>query len=100
MPCAVLSSCKVVKFTALYTAALAALQMWLGYNQSVRPCQSGLTLNVDMTFAAFVKAQPLASLVAHAAGLANKDDLKSQPLKEMQVKAVNTQIRGIQVGGS
>ena len=79
--------------------ALAALQMRLGYNQSVRPCQSGLTLNVDITFAAFVKAQPLASFIAQVAGFANKDDLKCRPLNKRQVNMVNGQIRGMQVGG-
>ena len=97
-PCAAPKSCKA-KFTALSTVALAALQMWVGYNQSVRPCQSGLTLNVDITFAAFVKAQPLAALVAHAAGFASADDLKRRPLNKVQVNMVNRQIRGIQVGG-
>ena len=99
MPCATPKSCKVAKCTALYAVALAALQMWVGYNQSVRPCQSGLTLNVDITFAAFVKAQPLASLVAHAAGFASEEDLRRRPLNKVQVNMVNRQIRGIQVGG-
>lgn len=72
-------------------------EMWVGYNQSVRPCQSGLTLNVDITFAAFVTAQPLASLVAHAAGFAHKDDLERRPLNKVQVNMVNRQIRGIQI---
>ena len=98
VPCAVPKSCKNVTST-LYPVALAVLQMWVGYNQSVRPCQSGLTLNVDLTAAAFVTAQPLAYLVAHAAGFANKDDLKHRPLSKLQVNTVNMQIRGIQVGG-
>ena len=99
MPCAVLQSYKVVIFT-FYPVALAALQIWQGYNQSVRPCQSGPTLNVDITFGAFVTAQPLTSLVAHAAGFANQDDLKRRALDKTQVYMVNKQIRGIQVGGS
>ena len=32
-------------------------QVWLGYQQSLRPCESGLTLNVDLAATAFLQVQ-------------------------------------------
>ena len=35
------------------------MQVWLGYTQSLRPTQSGLTLNMDMAATAFLEVQPV-----------------------------------------
>ena len=32
-------------------------KVWLGYQQSLRPCESGLTLNVDLAATAFLQVQ-------------------------------------------
>jgi hypothetical protein len=35
------------------------LQVWLGYKQSLRPCENGLTLNIDVAATAFLSPQPV-----------------------------------------
>ncbi|DBA81155.1 TPA: Protein argonaute-3 [Trebouxia sp. C0005] len=40
-------------------------QVWIGYNQSLRPCQSGLTFKMDITAAAFLEGQPMLQLIAN-----------------------------------
>lgn len=37
-------------------------EVWLGYYQSLRATQAGLTLNVDMSAMAFVRSMPMVSL--------------------------------------
>ena len=37
----------------------APLQVWLGYNQSLRALEMGLTLNVDVASTAFIQEQVL-----------------------------------------
>jgi hypothetical protein len=39
------------------SAAAARAQVWLGYQQSLRPCETGLTLNVDLAATAFLQPQ-------------------------------------------
>jgi len=36
-------------------------EVWLGYYQSLRATQAGLTLNVDMSAMAFVRSMPMVS---------------------------------------
>lgn len=36
---------------------LGPRKVWLGYQQSLRPCESGLTLNVDLAATAFLQVQ-------------------------------------------
>lgn len=38
-------------------------EVWLGYYQSLRATQAGLTLNVDMSAMAFVRSMPMVSCV-------------------------------------
>lgn len=44
------------------------LQAWIGYSQSLRPCENGLTLNVDMVCTAFLQELPVPKFLAEAAG--------------------------------
>ena len=69
------------------------LQVWIGYNQSLRPCQSGLTLNMDITAAAFLEGQPMLQLIGSTVGMQNL----SGGLNPAQVRVVNKAIRGVQV---
>lgn len=38
-------------------------QVWLGYQQSLRVSEMGLTLNVDVASTAFVEAQPVRQFI-------------------------------------
>ena len=39
------------------------VDLWFGHKQSVRPCQGGIFLNLDLAAGAFVKAQTVISLL-------------------------------------
>ncbi len=67
--------------------------VWIGYNQSLRPCQSGLTLNMDITAAAFLEGQPMLQLIGSTVGMQNV----SGGLNPGQVRSINKAIRGVQV---
>ena len=67
--------------------------MWIGYNQSLRPGQSGLTLNTDITAAAFLEGQPMLQLIGGTVGMQNI----SGGLNPQQVRLINKAVRGVQV---
>ena len=68
----VLATCTNVH-TSMSTAndVIACLQVWLGHFQSVRPLESGLTLNVDITATAFLQSRPCMNHLLEMAGMAN-----------------------------
>ena len=43
-------------------------QVWLGYTQSLRPTQCGLTVNMDMAATAFLEVQPVIDFLMRAVG--------------------------------
>jgi len=69
--------------------------VWLGYQQSLRPCQTGLTLNIDISATAFLEEQEMMNFMAAALGGRGIDLTRLNP---MQVKKINRAIRGVQVG--
>ena len=69
------------------------MQVWIGYNQSLRPCQSGLTLNTDITAAAFLEGQPMLQLIGGTVGMMDI----SRGLSPQQVRSINKAVRGVQV---
>lgn len=72
---------------------LCRIQVWIGYNQSLRPCQSGLTLNTDITAAAFLEGQPMLQLIGGTVGMMDI----SRGLNPQQVRSINKAVRGVQV---
>ena len=44
-------------------------QVWLGYQQSLRACEMGLTLNVDVASTAFIEPQPVPSLALSSSAI-------------------------------
>ncbi|KAK9804830.1 hypothetical protein WJX72_007669 [[Myrmecia] bisecta] len=69
------------------------VEVWLGYQQSLRPTESGLTLNVDIAATAFLEAQPMTQYIAKVAGVA---DL-SRGLNPVQLRKVQKAVMGIKV---
>lgn len=55
----VASSHPAREFYHLQASQISLLQIWLGYKQSLRPCETGLTLNLDMATTAFLSADPV-----------------------------------------
>ena len=72
------------------------VQVWLGFSQSLRACETGLTLNVDVASTAFVTAQPMVEFVARVAGV--RPDLLSNGLSGNQLRAVTRAALNLQVG--
>jgi Argonaute linker 1 domain/N-terminal domain of argonaute len=76
-------------------------QIWLGYKQAVRPCQTGLALTVDTAAGAVYDvgnpAQPrdLATLMYEILGGA--DRIRPQGLDGRQVRALESALRGLKV---
>ncbi len=66
------------------------VQVWIGYNQSLGPCQSGLTLNMDITAAAFLEGQPMLQLIGSTVGMQNV----SGGLNPGQVKSIQQSHQG------
>ena len=68
--------------------------MWLGYQQSLRPCQAGLTLNVDIAATAFLEEQDMLPFMAAALGGRGVD---LQRLNPGQQRKLARAVRGVQV---
>ncbi|KAK9827384.1 hypothetical protein WJX81_005044 [Elliptochloris bilobata] len=71
-------------------------EVWLGYQQSLRPCESGLTLNVDLAATAFLQVQPVHEYLARSAGLRDVREF-SRGMTPMQHKKASKAIAGIRV---
>ncbi len=69
------------------------VQVWIGYNQSLQPCQSGLTLNMDITTTAFLEGQPMLQLIGSTVGIQHV----SGGLNPGQARSINKAITGVQV---
>ena len=54
-------------------------QVWLGYTQSLRPTQSGLTLNMDMAATAFLEVQPVVNFLLRAANFRSPAQFAGAP---------------------
>ena len=70
--------------------------MWLGYQQSLRPSEKGLTLNVDIAATAFLEQQPVTEYMARLAGMRDVRELKSFGLGE-NARKVSKGMQGIKV---
>jgi hypothetical protein len=71
------------------------LQVWLGYQQSLRPSQAGLTLNMGMAATAFLEHQPVMDYLMRAVGLRNPRDFAR--LTPHQLRTASKAITGIKV---
>ena len=72
------------------------VQVWLGYQQSLRPSHAGLTLNVDMAATAFLEPQMVIDFLQKAVGLRSPQDFAH--LNPMQHRKATKAITGLRVG--
>jgi eukaryotic translation initiation factor 2C len=72
------------------------VQVWLGYQQSLRPTHAGLSLNVDIAATAFLEVQPVINFLARSAGLREARDFL-RGISPVQLKKANKAIAGIMV---
>jgi Argonaute linker 1 domain len=64
--CCSVDTSSVVRFVVRFQTmaqghGVLSRQVWLGYQQSLRACEMGLTLNVDVASTAFIEPQPVPS---------------------------------------
>ncbi|XP_072998962.1 protein argonaute PNH1-like [Typha latifolia] len=69
------------------------LQSWCGFYQSVRPTQMGLSLNIDMSSAAFIEPLPVIEFVAQILG----KDVILRPLSDADRIKIKKSLRGVKV---
>ncbi|KAG6662378.1 protein argonaute PNH1-like [Carya illinoinensis] len=69
------------------------LESWRGFYQSIRPTQMGLSLNIDMSSAAFIEPLPVIDFVAQ---ILDKD-VFSRPFSDADRVKVKKALRGVKV---
>ena len=74
-------------------------QVWLGYNQSLRPTEVGLTLNIDMAATAFLEVQKLVDFICRALGIRPPQLASARPTQGL-IKKASKAITGIKVSAT
>ncbi|KAL9690749.1 hypothetical protein QQ045_011157 [Rhodiola kirilowii] len=69
------------------------LESWCGFYQSIRPTQMGLSLNIDMSSAAFIEPLPVLEYVNQLIG----KSIFSRPLSDTDRVKVKKALRGVKV---
>uniref|UniRef100_A0A1D1Z031 Protein argonaute 10 n=2 Tax=Magnoliopsida TaxID=3398 RepID=A0A1D1Z031_9ARAE len=69
------------------------LESWRGFYQSIRPTQMGLSLNIDMSSAAFIEPLPIIQFVAQILGR----DVSTRPFSDSDHVKVKKALRGVKV---
>ncbi|KAK6913992.1 Piwi domain [Dillenia turbinata] len=69
------------------------LESWCGFYQSIRPTQMGLSLNIDMSSAAFIEPLPVIEFVAQLLG----KDVLSRTLSDSDRIKIKKSLRGVKV---
>ena len=70
--------------------------MWLGYQQSLRACASGLSLNVDTASTVFLSAQPILQYILEYLEMRSPDGLYR--LTDDLYRKANNACKNIKVG--
>ncbi|CAN0333185.1 unnamed protein product, partial [Ectocarpus sp. 12 AP-2014] len=71
-------------------------EVWLGYYQSLRATQAGLTLNVDMSAMAFVRSMPMMDFVCELLGVRDPGQL-SRGIRPYDRRKLETALKGVNV---
>lgn len=69
------------------------LESWCGFYQSIRPTQMGLSLNIDMSSAAFIEPLPVIEFVAQLLG----KDVLLRPFSDSDHVKIKKALRGVKV---
>ncbi|KAL5712495.1 Protein argonaute 10 [Ranunculus cassubicifolius] len=69
------------------------LESWCGFYQSIRPTQMGLSLNIDMSSAAFIEPLPVIEYIAQLLG----KDVLSRTLSDADRVKIKKALRGVKV---
>ncbi|GMH42602.1 hypothetical protein BSKO_10521 [Bryopsis sp. KO-2023] len=71
-------------------------ELWLGYHQSVKPCQMGLTLNIDTTAGAFLTKRCLVDVMMEAAGVRDIHQM-ARGMSDQQIRKMKKAVCGLMV---
>jgi len=72
-------------------------EVWLGYQQSARPCQRGITVTINQAASAFVAAGPVIELLAQAANMPASQLQQGVRTNSWEFKAMKQAVTGIKV---
>ncbi|EFN55085.1 hypothetical protein CHLNCDRAFT_134979 [Chlorella variabilis] len=67
-------------------------EVWLGYQQSLRPCQTGLALNIDMAATAMLEASELTDYMYEKIG-----DVQGRGPTPVQTRILTRALKGVKV---
>ncbi|KAF8058950.1 AGO1 [Scenedesmus sp. PABB004] len=82
----------------LYMALPGGAEAWAGYRQAVKPCQGGLTLNIDLAATAFLTSGPLLRVICSVLNLRNPGELIGpQGLPPRAMRQLKETVRGVRV---
>eukprot|EP00877_Chromochloris_zofingiensis_P008172 jgi/Chrzof1/3608/Cz13g02060.t1 len=82
--------------TELFANLGGGSEAWAGYKQSVRPCQYGLSLNIDVAATALLAAKCLPELVADILRLRNIEDLR-RGLDRRSMNTLKESLKGVRI---
>lgn len=81
----------------LYMRLPGGAEAWAGYRQAVKPCQYGLSFNIDLAATAFLTSGPLVDVLASVLNLRDKRELQQGPLGPRYLRGIKDTVRGMRV---
>jgi len=72
-------------------------ELWLGYQQSARPCERGLTITINQAASAFVSGGPVIDHFREAGNLRQEDLQRGLNPRSREFAAVQKAVRGLKV---
>jgi eukaryotic translation initiation factor 2C len=81
----------------LYMRLPGGAEAWAGYRQAVKPCQYGLSFNIDLAATAFLTSGPLVDVLAAVLGMRGVRDMQAGPLGPRQLRQIKETIRGMRI---
>lgn len=72
-------------------------EVWLGYNQTLRPVQCGLTVTIDLSTTAFIKAAPVMDYLVSAMNLRGGVNDLAKGLSEAQKRTAKKALSKLKV---
>ena len=74
-------------------------EAWAGYKQAVKPCQIGLSFNIDLAATAFMSSGPLPTVVANMLNLRGGENELSRSFGQREHRTIKTALKGLRVRG-
>jgi eukaryotic translation initiation factor 2C len=72
-------------------------EAWAGYKQAVKPCQIGLSFNIDLAATAFMSSGPLPNVVANMLNMRGGVQDLARFFGQREHKTIKTALKGLRV---